>query len=138
YYHLPALLPLMDSQINERTKMGKTALSLAAVRNDVVMAGLLLNLDGIDVNLQDDDGNTALMVAALWGSTQVVKSLLLDPRIDIHKRNRGGETALHCAVHAAQIGYIEVAWRLFDAPGTDIDAPDCCGRTPRWLASRMG
>ncbi|KAH6879984.1 hypothetical protein BKA70DRAFT_1576127 [Coprinopsis sp. MPI-PUGE-AT-0042] len=123
FYHLPALLPLIDPR---------------AWRNDSAMAELLLKLDGIDVNLQDIDGNTALMIAAEKGAVDVVKSLLLEPRIDIHKRNKWGETALHCAIHAARRGQLEVAWRLFDTPGIDIDVSDFCGRTPRLALSRMG
>ncbi|KAH6891566.1 ankyrin repeat-containing domain protein [Coprinopsis sp. MPI-PUGE-AT-0042] len=201
YYHLPAILPLIDPRINERTGWGRSALSLAVLREDtvmaelllkldgidvnlqdndgntalmfaaqrndvvmaelllkldgidvnlqdkagstalmdvarrkdVVMAGLLLNLDGINVNLSDDDGNTALMVAARKGSAEVVKSLLLDLRTDVNKRNKNGETALHCALYGATSGHIEAAWRLFDAPGIDIDAADAYRRTPRIL-----
>ncbi|KAH6908186.1 hypothetical protein BKA70DRAFT_292551 [Coprinopsis sp. MPI-PUGE-AT-0042] len=172
FYHLPALLPLIDPLVNERTKRGRSALSLAAWRNDVVMAGLLLNLDGIDVNLQDEagntalivaawrkdaamaglllnldgidvnlqdeDGNTALMIAAKKGSADVVEYLLLDSRTDIHKRNTKGETALHCALSASGRGDIDVAWRLFEAPGVDIDAADAHGRTPRSALKTMG
>ncbi|KAH6879941.1 hypothetical protein BKA70DRAFT_1576113 [Coprinopsis sp. MPI-PUGE-AT-0042] len=207
FYHLPALLPLIDPLVNERTKRGRSALSLAAWRNDAamaelllkldgidmnlqdndgntaliaaarhndgVMAGLLLNLDGIDVNLQnedgktalmsaarrnnvvmaepllkldridvnlqDNDGNTALMIAAEKGSAEVVKSLLLDLRTDINKCNKNGETALHCALFGGDgRGHREVAWRLFDAPGIDIDAADAHGRTPRSALKTMG
>ncbi|KAH6879952.1 hypothetical protein BKA70DRAFT_1473924 [Coprinopsis sp. MPI-PUGE-AT-0042] len=138
YYRLLALLPLVDSQVNKRTEMGRSAISLAAWRNDTVMVEQLLKLDGIDVNLKDDVGNTALMVAALRGSAEVVKTLLLDPRIDIHKHNKEGETALHFALSGGSRGHIEVAWRLFDIPGIDIDAADAHGCTPRRLLSVMG
>ncbi|KAH6879942.1 hypothetical protein BKA70DRAFT_1168325 [Coprinopsis sp. MPI-PUGE-AT-0042] len=121
FYHLPALLPLIDGQTNERTRLGRSALSLAAWRNDAVMAGLLLSLDGIDVNMQDDDGNTALMVAAGRGSAHVVKTLLCDPRTDAHKRNKEGQTALHCAVHGAgSSGHVEAALHLLAVPGIDL------------------
>ncbi|KAH6891579.1 hypothetical protein BKA70DRAFT_1201661 [Coprinopsis sp. MPI-PUGE-AT-0042] len=139
FYHLQALLPLVDSQVNKPTKMGRSALSLAAWRNDAVMAELLLKLDGIDVNSQDDNGNTALMIAADKGSADVVKSLLLDPRIDIHTQNKEGETALHCGLSGGGgSGHVEVAWRLFDAPEIDIDAADARGCTPRRLLSDLG
>ncbi|KAH6912488.1 hypothetical protein BKA70DRAFT_1218676 [Coprinopsis sp. MPI-PUGE-AT-0042] len=98
YYRLPLLLPLIDPQVNELTKEGRTPLSLAAWRNNAAMVELLLKLDGIDVSHQDEEGNTALLVAAKRGSVDVIKTLLLDPRINLHKRNKEGESALHCAL----------------------------------------
>ncbi|KAH6902864.1 hypothetical protein BKA70DRAFT_1434488 [Coprinopsis sp. MPI-PUGE-AT-0042] len=88
YYHLPALLPLIDPQVNELTKEGRTPLSLAAWRNNAAMAELLLKLDEIDVDCLDEGGNTAFLVAAEKGSVDVIKTLLLDPRINLHKRNK--------------------------------------------------
>ncbi|KAH6879949.1 hypothetical protein BKA70DRAFT_1473908 [Coprinopsis sp. MPI-PUGE-AT-0042] len=131
------LLKLDGIDVNLQDDDGNTALMVAARRNDVVMAGLLLNLDGIDVNLQDDEGNTALMIAAEEGLADVVKTLLLEPRIDTNKCNKKGETALHHALYAGS-SHTEVAWRLFDAPGIDIDAADAYGRTPRSALKTMG
>ncbi|KAH6891569.1 hypothetical protein BKA70DRAFT_1537916 [Coprinopsis sp. MPI-PUGE-AT-0042] len=133
------LLNLDGIDVNLQDKDGNTALIVAARRNDAAMAGLLLNLDGIDVNLQDNDGNTALMIAAMMGSAEMVESLLLNPRIDTNKRNKWGQTALNCALYSAYKNRdAEAAWRLFEAPGIDIDAADADGRTPRLALSIMG
>jgi ankyrin repeat protein len=127
YYHLPSLLSLIDPLVNEQTKKGKSALSLAALQNDVAMVGLLLKLDGIDVDLQDEDGNTALMHAAgidVWTgrhSPDVVKALVADPRISINKRNRRGETALYIALRGSGPRCTEAALHLIAAPGIDIN-----------------
>ncbi|KAH6902875.1 ankyrin repeat-containing domain protein [Coprinopsis sp. MPI-PUGE-AT-0042] len=146
-YGLPSLLPLIDPQVNKRTEGGRSALSLAACKPDVGMIGLLLNLEGVDPNLQDEDGNTALMLAASEGLRNTVKVLLRDPRIDIHMRNKKGETALHCAIpkeffsirllidrgYGAR-GLLETALLLIATPGIDVNASDQFGRTPLMLA----
>ncbi|KAH6908060.1 hypothetical protein BKA70DRAFT_1427290 [Coprinopsis sp. MPI-PUGE-AT-0042] len=135
HYQLPALIPLVQPQVNERTNGGRSALSLAAWQNDAVMAERLLKLDGIEVNLQDAYGETALMHAAGSGSAAVVKVLLLDPRIDIQKRNKKGETALHCALdRGISDGHTESALQLIATPAIDINAADNRGRIPLVMA----
>ncbi|KAH6902882.1 ankyrin repeat-containing domain protein [Coprinopsis sp. MPI-PUGE-AT-0042] len=134
YYHLPTLLPLIDPQLNERTKKGRTPLSLAAWQNDAAMVELLLKMEGIDMDCQDEGGNTALLVAAKKGSVDVVKTLLLDPRTNLHKRNKEGESALHCALRGgSSSGHTATALHLI-ATGIDINSADDCGRTPLMLA----
>ncbi|KAH6902857.1 hypothetical protein BKA70DRAFT_626113 [Coprinopsis sp. MPI-PUGE-AT-0042] len=134
YYHLPALLPLIDPQVNELTKEGRTPLSLAAWRNNAAMAELLLKLDEIDVDCLDEGGNTAFLVAAEKGSVDVIKTLLLDPRINLHKRNKEGESALHCALRGgSSSGHTDTALHLI-AMGIDVNAADHLGRTPLMLA----
>ncbi|KAH6902879.1 hypothetical protein BKA70DRAFT_1567386 [Coprinopsis sp. MPI-PUGE-AT-0042] len=133
-YHLPSLLSLVQSQVNERTQRGRSALSLAAWRKDVFMTNLLLKVDGIDINLQDEDGNTALLLAAGRGSVEIVESLLLDPRLAIQKHNKKGETALHRALQGSSSCHTEAALRLIGTSGVDINAADDQGRTPLMLA----
>ncbi|KAH6901009.1 ankyrin repeat-containing domain protein [Coprinopsis sp. MPI-PUGE-AT-0042] len=134
YYHIPLLLPLIDPQVNELTKEGRTPLSLAAWRNNAAMVELLLKLDEIDVNSQDKSGNTALLVAAEKGSADVVQTLLLDPQINLHKRNNKGESALRCALGGGcSSGHTEAALHLI-AMGIDVNAADHLGRTPLMLA----
>ncbi|KAH6912498.1 hypothetical protein BKA70DRAFT_1559020 [Coprinopsis sp. MPI-PUGE-AT-0042] len=135
YYQLPCLLPLIHPQVNERTKKGRSALSLAACQDDAVIAELLLTLDGIDVNLRDDGGNTALMLAAAQGSADGVRALLLDPRIHINKGNENGDTALHCALLGGKgNGHTEAALHLIAARGIDVNAAGRFGFTPLMLA----
>ncbi|KAH6902805.1 hypothetical protein BKA70DRAFT_625107 [Coprinopsis sp. MPI-PUGE-AT-0042] len=135
YYQLPHLLSLVHRQVNDRTKRRRSALFIAAWQNDPATAELLLEMDGIDMNLQDWTGETALMHAARRGSADTVKALLLDPRIDIHKRNNVfNRTALHCALQGTGSGNTEAALRLIATPGIDINAVDDLGRTPLMLA----
>ncbi|KAH6902858.1 ankyrin repeat-containing domain protein [Coprinopsis sp. MPI-PUGE-AT-0042] len=139
YYHFPSLFPLIDAQINMRTRGGRSALSLAAWQNDPVMAKLLLKQDGIEVNLQDMDGNTALMLAAGSGFSNVVKVLLLDPRVDINKRNWKNETALNHVFNAGiDRGHTRAALNLIETPGIDINAASYSRRTPLMAAAGMG
>ncbi|KAH6902806.1 ankyrin repeat-containing domain protein [Coprinopsis sp. MPI-PUGE-AT-0042] len=138
FYRLLPLLPLTHLQVNERTKGGRSALSLAAWQNDAVMAEALLKLEGVDVNLQDWDGNTALMHAAGMGSVDVAKVLLLDPRIEIYKRNNVGETALHCTLHGTGGGYTEAALRIIATPEVDVNLQDKDGNTALMRAAGLG
>ncbi|KAH6902849.1 hypothetical protein BKA70DRAFT_1111921, partial [Coprinopsis sp. MPI-PUGE-AT-0042] len=137
WYHLPALLTLIDPLVNEQTKGGKSALILAALHNDADMAVLLLKLDGIDVNLQDNEGNTALILSAGMGLPGVVKALLFDPRIDINKRNKRGQTALHRALDGvSSSGHTKAALHLIATPGIDFNAADNRGCTPLSLVRK--
>ncbi|KAH6902852.1 ankyrin repeat-containing domain protein [Coprinopsis sp. MPI-PUGE-AT-0042] len=134
YYHLPTLLRLIDPEVNKLTKEGRTPLSLAAWRNDAVIAELLLKMEGINLDCQDEGGNTAFLVAAKKGSVDVAKTLLLDPRIDLHRRNKEGESALHCALRGgSSSSHTATALHLI-ATGININSADNCGRTLLMLA----
>jgi Ankyrin repeats (3 copies) len=95
HFDLPALLPFIDpNTVNRRTKAGKSALVLAAWRNNANMVKLLLKLGGIDVNLRDKEGYTALMLAEMKGYKEVVAILRLDPRTQVDQVDRNTPSSL--------------------------------------------
>ena len=66
--------------VNLKTYMGDTALSLAAENGHLAIIDLLLQEEGLDVAARDKFGETALCKAARNGHEPVVKSLFKDPR----------------------------------------------------------
>jgi ankyrin repeat protein len=85
--------------LNLKTYMGDTALSLAAYYGHLAIINLLLEEDGLDVTAADKCGDTALVKAARNGHEQVVKRLYRDTRAkcpgDVEKAI---EAALHCRI----------------------------------------
>jgi ankyrin repeat domain-containing protein 50 len=95
HFNLPALLPFIDpNTVNRRTKAGKSALVIAAWRNNANMVKLLLKLDGIDVNVRDRKGYTALTLAEMKGYKEVVAILRLDPRTQVDQVYRSTPSSL--------------------------------------------
>lgn len=87
-----------------RSKLGKTALMLAAENRDVECIRLLL-AHGANVNLRDGDGRTALLDAAAvtseseidegsHGASERTLRLLLDSGADVNAQDAKGMTAL--------------------------------------------
>ncbi|KAJ5483157.1 hypothetical protein N7530_002403 [Penicillium desertorum] len=70
----------MPPDINLKTYLGNTALSLAAYNGHLAIIDLLLAETGLDVTATDKFGETALCKAARNGHEQVVKHLYKDPR----------------------------------------------------------
>ncbi|KAJ5115590.1 hypothetical protein N7526_011471 [Penicillium atrosanguineum] len=66
--------------VNLKTYMGDTALSLAACNGHVAIIDLLLKEKGLDVTASDKLGETALCKAARIGHEKVVHRLFKDPR----------------------------------------------------------
>lgn len=54
------------------------------------MVKLLLNMDGIEVNIRHQDGETALSLAAMERHVEVVKLLLETDNIKINIENQSG------------------------------------------------
>lgn len=78
-----------------KTKMGKTALMLAAVNNQNATANLLIG-SGSDLKITNNKGETVLMRASKIGNTEIVK-LLIDMGIDVNIRDKKGEASGHYA-----------------------------------------
>ena len=64
--------------INEKKK----ALMYASVYGNTEIVKLLIEKEGIDVNIQDNDGNTALILASKNGHIGIV-DILIDEKLDI-------------------------------------------------------
>jgi len=86
----------------------------------------LLEIPGINVNLQDNDGQTALMYIASSTNLLAVQLLLAVPGIDVNLQNRFKKTAL---MKASEKGYIEIVKLLLTVPGITINLQDTNGDT---------
>jgi ankyrin repeat protein len=96
-----------DVDINKRDKAGRTALHIAALKNDAEGICRLVQL-GANCKLRDYKGRTALHRAAAAGRTRVVE-LLLEMGADINDTDKSGRTA---ASHAEFNDHFELADRL--------------------------
>ena len=119
--------------INMGSQYG-TFLCLAAYLGHTAIAGELLSIPGIDINLAHQTGSTPLYLAAQRGHVEVVKSLLAAPGINANLATLGGVTPL---LMAAQNGHEEVAKLLLAAPGINCDTWKGDGATPLAIAVQM-
>ena len=110
----------------ESSKGRKTALHWAASRGDTEIMKLLLEQEGIDVNVINKWGNTALHEATWNGRTEIVKLLLEQEGIDVNAVNGSGDTALY---KAAGGGHKEVVKLLLEQEGIDVNAKCDINRT---------
>ena len=119
----------------------------------------------VDPNNKDRSGRTLLHRVAGWGQPITFISLLKDNEVDLDSTDELGWSALHFAAangyshvvayllksralastadisgrqaiwYAAQNGHSEVVKLLSSAPGIDVSAADCQGRTPLHAAA---
>ncbi|CAG8360050.1 unnamed protein product [Penicillium salamii] len=86
-------------EINLKTYMGDTALSLAAYHGHLAIINLLLEESGLNVTATDKFGDTALCKAARNGHEQVVKRLYGDTRAKCASDvRRAIEAASNCRI----------------------------------------
>lgn len=97
------------------------------------MVELLLQKDGIDVNLQDNDNRTPLLWAASKGHKDVVELLVQKDGIDVDHQDKDGLTVLSWA---ARNGHLEVTELLLHKDGIEVNAQDMAGWTPLIWATR--
>lgn len=95
--NIPKLLLVHGvSDINHRSKSGKTALLQSLMMGCNLEYAQLLIEQGINVNLEDEDGNSAWVMSMHANNTQLTR-MLLDHGTDINYQNKNGNTALHIA-----------------------------------------
>lgn len=87
--------------VNIQDGAGYSALMYACKLCCFDIAEYLLNVDGIDVNLQNNNGDTVLMEACRWSYARCIK-LLFDraKNVDIFVRNIKGDNAMDLAKRA--------------------------------------
>ena len=103
------------TNVNTQDDDGRTALYLAAYKNQTEAVKFLLNINTIDVNEHTTDhGETALIVAAKNGSADIVELLLANDQIDLNKGlTTTGMTPL---IAASQNGHNKIVQMLTDQP----------------------
>ena len=94
----------MIQNVNLVTKFGYTALMQAVGSNHLDMFTLLMNHQGIDVNIQDHEKDTVLHWAVLYNRPVIVTQLVSDDRVDTSLKNKYNSTPLR---HAIGLGYEE-------------------------------
>ncbi|KAA3678593.1 ankyrin [Paragonimus westermani] len=124
-----ALLLERDS----RSRGGMPALHIAARKDDVNAAGLLLNNPEVNVNHQAQHGFTPLHIAAHYGNVNVARPLL-EHNADVNFQAKNNITPLHIA---AKWGRTEMV-RLLLSAGALVDCRTRDGLTPLHCAARSG
>lgn len=120
--NIPKLLLVHGvSDINHRSKSGKTALLQSLMVGCNLEYAQLLIEQGADVSLEDADGNTTWMVSMHANNTQLTR-MLLAHGVDINCQNKNGNTALHIASKWGRMNNID--FLLVACARTDIKNHD--------------
>ena len=119
--------PRANVNVNLRHSNGRTALHMAATRDDVRRLRLLLTFPGVEVNARNDKGETPLHSA--YRRPQNVRELLKHADVDVNARNCEGATVLHMWA-GRSTGADEALPALLSAPYRDVNAVDEGGQTP--------
>ena len=80
----------VDADVNARGEHGRTAVTAAAMREDVAEVRRLIDA-GADVDLQDDDRNNPLLLCGENGNVELLREVLrgeAEPRRDQPLRRR--------------------------------------------------
>ncbi|KAM7539204.1 hypothetical protein Aperf_G00000048262 [Anoplocephala perfoliata] len=116
-----------------RSRGGLPALHVAARKDDINAANLLLMSPDANVNHQSQPGFTALHIAAHYGKTNV-GNLLIQRGADVNFQAKNNITPLHVA---SKWGRIEMVKLLLDN-GALFDSRTRDGLTPLHCAARSG
>ncbi|HEB41882.1 MAG TPA: hypothetical protein ENI08_02595, partial [Candidatus Dependentiae bacterium] len=127
-----ALLNNYKIHVNKKGKNGRTALFVAAQKNNPSMVMLLLQY-GAEPNIGDNENNTTLCFAAQHGNTRMIDSLWRYGA-QINLKGKGGRTPL--AVAAAH-GHKDAIDMLINA-GARFSIRDNQSNTPFLLAAQYG
>jgi ankyrin repeat protein len=103
----------MNDEVNRRDEHGRTAVTAAAMREDVAEVRRLIDA-GADVDLQDDDRNNPLLLCGENGNVELLREVLR-AKPNLGATNRYGGVAL---IPAADRGHVEMVRALLE---TDID-----------------
>ncbi|CAK4743579.1 unnamed protein product [Aphanomyces euteiches] len=104
-------------------QMGWSSLILAAANGHGEIVQLLLNCDGIEVNLSGN-GQAPLHYAAIYGYIEIVQILLSNEKVDPNVTTYVGGTPLHSAV---KFGQVDVVKMLLEHGSCDLllEEPYC-------------
>ena len=129
------IITFVPQIINQGIGDSVTALMAAALNGHTVIVNQLLQVPGINVNMQTYAGGTALMFASQKGYTAVVERLLQAPGINVNLQNQHGGTALRTA---AFNGHTAVVERLLQVPGINVNLQNSENDTALMMAAENG
>lgn len=114
------------ADVNERYRVGRTALYCACNRGFVECTKMLLEANA-NMDTADNYGYTPLHMASLNGHTECVK-LLVERKANVKAKSNSGESPLHLA---AREGYLVCIEMLIQSDVLrELDARDNYGDTP--------
>ncbi len=115
---------------------GRYSLTYASIKGYTEIVKMLLEVEGIDVNIQgNNDRCTSLTYASIKGYTDIVKMLLEVEGIDVNIQNISGSTAL---IDASRSGYTSTVKLLLEVEGLDFNIQDNSENNSLILASMYG
>ena len=132
YFDIPVFEPII---LNRDAGKYKIIISKKYKRENPLMMALrnpeivqvLLQHEGINVNVQNEKGDTALMLAAKEGNLAIVKELLRHKEIDVNVQNNIGQTVLMLAVYESP--NLEIVKELLKRKEIDVNLQDRNGNT---------
>lgn len=153
------------ANVNEKSKLGKTPLIIAASAGHAKIVEVLLER-GADIQARDNSGSTPLIAAATAaGDYGAVTKILLDNGADVNAKDNDGATALYIATYfghravvtellkfksaisgadlgealllASGLGHLDMVKDML-AQGVDVNAKGLHNRTPLNAAVMFG
>jgi ankyrin repeat protein len=124
----------MDANVQNAD--GNTALHLALERSMAPLVDLFLQHTNLDGDIPNKKGDRLMHIAAAKCDPETFDWITATclPR-DVNVPGANGETVLHIA---ARVWQINIAKRLLNMPGIDLNAQDDAGRTPLHLSCEQG
>eukprot|EP01133_Synstelium_polycarpum_P012204 gene12204-14286_t len=129
----------MEKDINQQDKNGYTPLHVAASNCDDQILMLLLNFEGINVNLTNDDKNSALHYFCQKFKSpncQEPFQLFLKKGVNVNSQNKNGETPLHKSIFNNSVRLLMVNFLL--EAGAEVNVLNSRGESPLHFAVRLG
>lgn len=127
---------MVKNETIKKRSGGTHSLLDAAKSGDDKKVQKLLQMEGIDVNVQDETGWTPLHMSASLGHDKCVAVLLTSPDIKVNAReNFYEQTPLHCAAFKGREACIRL---LLAVPEIEVNAADIIRLTPLHNAAAIG
>ncbi|KAH9234107.1 hypothetical protein K456DRAFT_1809071, partial [Colletotrichum gloeosporioides 23] len=125
--------------VNAQNGYGQTPLHAAifweAAPGDCHLVNLLLQVPGVDPNLQDREGRTPLTFALHWNRECAARALVASPSVNVQNVSLERETPL---INAIRQGYEDISLTILGKLNSVDDAHDIVGRTVlHWTISRF-